>query len=166
MANIIIRIKQEERRRRIQKYPQHNYPFRHRQIRHPILDQNIRTVPDDDTPKTKSTTTPDGIVPPKTKIPKPYASHRDWDAIEKDVENEIANETPVGDAAMNQLFQQIYANADDDTKRAMIKSYQTSGGTVLSTNWNEVAQKDYEHQDRIAPDGQEWKTWEGKKLTK
>lgn len=25
----------------------------------------------------------------------------------------------------------------------MIKSYQTSGGTVLSTNWKEVAERDY-----------------------
>ena len=109
--------------------------------------------------------TNDGTTRSKTKIPQPYASHRDWDAIGKDVEQEIAKETPVGDEAMNQLFQQIYANADEDTKRAMIKSYQTSGGTVLSTNWNEVAQKDYE-QDRTAPEGQEWKTWEGDKLSK
>ena len=29
----------------------------------------------------------------------------------------------------------------------MIKSFQTSGGTVLSTNWNEVKEKDYEGKD-------------------
>ena len=121
-------------------------------------------VPDIET-NAEDTTTMKETGRTKTKIPNPYASHRDWDAIEKDVEEEIANEKPVGDAAMNQLFQQIYANADEDTKRAMIKSYQTSGGTVLSTNWNEVAKKDYE-QERTAPDGQEWKTWEGKSLPK
>jgi len=47
--------------------------------------------------------------------------------------------------------------------RAMNKSFQTSGGTVLSTNWNEVAVKDYEN-ERQAPTGMEWKTWEGDKL--
>ena len=41
----------------------------------------------------------------------------------------------------------------------MIKSFQTSGGTVLSTNWNEVKDKDYEGKDRPeAPQGQEWAT--------
>jgi tetratricopeptide (TPR) repeat protein len=94
-------------------------------------------------------------------IPKPYASQKNWDQIEKELDAE--QEPPVGDEAMNRLFQQIYANANEDTRRAMIKSYQTSGGTVLSTNWEEVAGKDYE-KERIAPEGQEWKTWEGRKL--
>ena len=29
-----------------------------------------------------------------------------------------------------------------------MKSYQTSGGTVLSTNWDEVENKDYQGKDR------------------
>ena len=94
---------------------------------------------------------------------RPYASHKDWDSIEKDIEQEEAKETPQGDDAMNKLFQQIYQGADEDTRRAMIKSYQTSGGTVLSTNWNEVQEKDYE-KERTAPKGMEWKNWEGDKL--
>jgi hypothetical protein len=39
----------------------------------------------------------------------------------------------------------------------MIKSMQTSGGTVLSTNWSEVKEKDYEGKDRVTADGMEWK---------
>jgi suppressor of G2 allele of SKP1 len=99
----------------------------------------------------------------KSSVPTPYATHRDWEQIEKDIDTEMQQETPVGDEAMNQLFQQIYANSSDDTRRAMIKSYQTSGGTVLSTNWEEVKEKDYE-KERTAPEGQEWKTWDGRKV--
>jgi suppressor of G2 allele of SKP1 len=104
-----------------------------------------------------------GVPLPKP-IPRPYASHRDWDAIERDLKNQEAQEKPEGEEAMNALFRQIYAKADEDTRRAMIKSYQTSGGTVLSTNWNEVKEKDYE-KEREAPKGMEWKTWEGDKVT-
>ncbi|CAB9496377.1 Protein SGT1 homolog [Seminavis robusta] len=94
---------------------------------------------------------------------RPYASHKDWDQIEKELTDQEKSEKPEGDEAMNKLFQQIYATADDETRRAMVKSYQTSGGTVLSTNWNEVKEKDYE-KERTAPKGMEWKNWEGDKL--
>ena len=105
-------------------------------------------------------TTPRHVDPKKTR---PYASHRDWDAIERDLEQQEKKEKPEGDEALNALFKQIYGNADEDTRRAMIKSYQTSGGTVLSTNWDEVSKKNYE-EERTAPSGMEWKTWEGNKL--
>ena len=94
---------------------------------------------------------------------RPYSSTKDWNQIEQTLKQDEDNEQPQGDEAMNKLFQQIYANADPDTRRAMIKSYQTSGGTCLSTNWKEVEKKDYE-KERTAPQGQEWRTWEGDKL--
>ena len=93
--------------------------------------------------------------------PSAYASKKNWDAIEKDLAK--ADDKPEGEEALNKLFQDIYKNANEDTRRAMIKSMQTSGGTVLSTNWNEVAKKDYE-KERPAPKGMQWKSWEGEKL--
>ncbi|KAJ9368223.1 hypothetical protein DTO282F9_8444 [Paecilomyces variotii] len=36
------------------------------------------------------------------------------------------------------FFKKLYANADPDTRRAMVKSYYESQGTALSTNWSEV----------------------------
>jgi hypothetical protein len=38
------------------------------------------------------------------------------------------------------FFKKLYANADPDTRRAMVKSYVESQGTSLSTNWKEVGQ--------------------------
>lgn len=36
------------------------------------------------------------------------------------------------------FFKKLYASADPDTRRAMVKSYVESQGTSLSTNWSEV----------------------------
>ena len=43
-----------------------------------------------------------------------------------------------GDKQLNELFQKLYADATDEQRRAMVKSYQESNGTALSTDWNEV----------------------------
>lgn len=37
------------------------------------------------------------------------------------------------------FFKKLYAGADPDTQRAMMKSYVESQGTSLSTNWDEVS---------------------------
>lgn len=61
---------------------------------------------------------------------------KNWDALAQDTEEDKAKAE--GDDAINSLFQKIYRDADEDTRRAMIKSFQESNGTSLSTNWSEV----------------------------
>lgn len=99
----------------------------------------------------------------RVKRPKAYSSQRDWDQVESSISKELEAEKPEGDEALNALFRQIYKDADPETKMAMKKSFQTSGGTVLSTNWKEVKEKNYE-EERQAPKGMEWRNWDGQKL--
>ncbi|KAJ4954591.1 hypothetical protein NE237_011374 [Protea cynaroides] len=81
----------------------------------------------------------------------------DWDKIEAEVKKEEKEEKLEGDAALNKLFRDIYQDADEDTRRAMRKSFVESNGTVLSTNWKEVGGKKVEGSP---PEGMELKKWE------
>lgn len=107
---------------------------------------------------------PDCVVNPIT-VPVPTGCEqntvntksRNWDKFVRDVTEMEKNEKPEGDAALNHLFQQIYADGSDDVKRAMVKSFYESGGTVLSTNWSEVGEKAVEVKP---PSGMEYKQWE------
>ena len=87
----------------------------------------------------------------------PSAKGKNWDRIAVDIEKELENDKPEGEAALNDMFQKIYANADDSTKRAMNKSFQESGGTVLSTNWQDIGKQKTEIKP---PDGMEYKKWD------
>lgn len=87
----------------------------------------------------------------------PSSKKKDWSQVDHEIEKELKAEKPQGDEALMSLFRQIYENGNESTRRAMIKSFQTSSGTVLSTNWDEVAAKDYEGKDRPSPpEGQSW----------
>ncbi|VDN96662.1 unnamed protein product [Rodentolepis nana] len=77
-------------------------------------------------------------------------STRNWDAVAKE-----ADEIEEGDP-LNNLFQKIYSEADENTRRAMMKSFVESNGTVLSTNWDEVGKGKVEMKP---PDGMEFKEY-------
>jgi len=81
---------------------------------------------------------------------------KSWDKVENDVVAESKAEKPEGEAALQDLFQTLYRDASDETKRAMNKSFQESGGTVLSTNWDEIGSKKTEIQP---PEGMEAKSY-------
>lgn len=57
---------------------------------------------------------------------------------------------------MNGFFKKLYKDADPDTRRAMMKSYQESNGTALSTNWADVSKGPVE---TSPPEGLEAKKW-------
>ncbi|XP_039116174.1 protein SGT1 homolog [Dioscorea cayenensis subsp. rotundata] len=80
-----------------------------------------------------------------------------WDKLEAEVKKQEKDEKLEGDAALNKLFRDIYRDGDEDMRRAMMKSFVESNGTVLSTNWKDVGTKKVEGSP---PDGMELKKWE------
>ncbi|KAF2673553.1 SGS-domain-containing protein [Microthyrium microscopicum] len=94
-------------------------------------------------------------VPEKSSAPAYPTSSRtgpkNWDKLA----DEIGDDATGGDD-VNNFFQSLYKGADPDTQRAMMKSYQESNGTVLSTNWSEVGKGQVE---TAPPDGMVAKKW-------
>lgn len=90
----------------------------------------------------------------KPNYPSSSKKTKDWDKLAKEVDAE--EEKLEGDAALNKLFRDVYANGNDETRKAMNKSFVESGGTTLSTNWSEVGSKKL---DIKPPDGMEWKKY-------
>jgi len=77
----------------------------------------------------------------------------DWDNVVK----EIAEDKAEGEEALNKVFQDIFGNGTDEQKKAMIKSFTESGGTVLSTNWDEVGKAKVKGSP---PKGMEMHSWD------
>lgn len=79
----------------------------------------------------------------------------DWDKISKELEK--TDDKEEGEQAVNALFRKIYEGASEEQRRAMNKSFSESGGTVLSTNWDEVGKDKVEVKP---PDGCEFRKWD------
>lgn len=93
-------------------------------------------------------------------LPAAYSGNlgrRDWAAV--DAEAAAAEAEALDKGGAEAFLRDLYQRAGDDTKRAMQKSFQTSGGTVLSTNWQEVSETDYS-KDIKPPDGMVYKKWD------
>lgn len=97
--------------------------------------------------------------PPRTYPTSHAKGPKDWSALEREVkEMESKGELDEGDP-LNSFFQKIFSQGDEDTRRAMMKSFVESNGTVLSTNWTEVGTKKVEC---TPPDGMEVRKWNDK----
>ncbi|EFA77490.1 TPR repeat-containing protein [Heterostelium album PN500] len=84
----------------------------------------------------------------------PYQTNKNWDKID-------AGEDKEGDP-LNRVFQDIFSKGSEEQQRAMMKSFVESGGTVLSTNWEDVAKKTVKG---APPKGMEVRSWaDGEKV--
>ncbi|CAF9937154.1 hypothetical protein IMSHALPRED_011035 [Imshaugia aleurites] len=92
----------------------------------------------------------DKVVNDLSKKPK-----KDAKEGEEDPSEDAGIEDEEGDPTTN-FFKMLYKGADPDTQKAMMKSYQESNGTALSTNWADVSKGKVE---TSPPDGMEAKKW-------
>ncbi|CAO2647344.1 Nn.00g082660.m01.CDS01 [Neocucurbitaria sp. VM-36] len=63
---------------------------------------------------------------------------KNWDKLALD---EIDDKDEIDGDETSHFFKKLYKDASADQQRAMMKSYQESGGTVLSTDWSNVGNK-------------------------
>lgn len=81
---------------------------------------------------------------------------QDWDKVDAEIKSmESSGDLDHGDP-LNNFFKKIFSQGDEDQRRAMMKSFVESNGTVLSTNWSEVGAKKVECSP---PESMEVKKW-------
>lgn len=76
------------------------------------------------------------------KVKAAMSSQKNWEDI---ADKELENDPEKPDDGPMALFRTLYKDADEDTQRAMMKSYQESGGKVLSTDWKDVGSRKVEY---------------------
>ncbi|KAL1304182.1 hypothetical protein AAFC00_000606 [Neodothiora populina] len=127
------------------------------------------------TAQTNSTTTSAGAQSTSTAAKGPAyptssrSGPKNWDKLAQELTTKEKSDDAKGDGLndddlddgeggdeVNKFFQKLYAGADPDTRRAMMKSFSESNGTALSTNWEDVKKKKME---TTPPDGMEARKW-------
>jgi suppressor of G2 allele of SKP1 len=63
---------------------------------------------------------------------------KNWDKLAKE---DLGEEDDLEGDETTRFFKTLYKGAGEEQQRAMMKSYQESGGTVLSTDWSSVGSK-------------------------
>ncbi|KAF8281583.1 putative Suppressor of G2 allele of SKP1 [Trypanosoma cruzi] len=99
------------------------------------VEHDAHTVPDLAAPAPVATAS---LPASAEQLKYPNSRGKDWSSVKIDDEDV----KPEGDQALNALFQQIYRNGTDEQRRAMMKSFLESNGTVLSTNWEDVGKRE------------------------
>ncbi len=56
-----------------------------------------------------------------------------WDKLEAEVKKEEKEEKLDGEQALQKLFRDIYGSSDEDTRRAMNKSFQARGASYTTS---------------------------------
>ena len=74
----------------------------------------------------------------KNSLSYPSSSNKkiDWSKFDIDDEKEEEQQDP------DAFFKKLYENADEDARRAMMKSFMESNGTSLSTDWKDVGSRE------------------------
>ncbi|CAD6594168.1 MAG: hypothetical protein ASARMPREDX12_008362 [Alectoria sarmentosa] len=111
-------------------------------------------------------TNPGPVYPTSSK-----SGPKDWDKLANDLSKKPKTDAKEGEEGASEkapfeeedgdpttnFFKMLYKGADPDTQKAMMKSYQESNGTALSTNWADVSKGKVE---TTPPDGMEAKKWD------
>ncbi|KAL3706412.1 Cochaperone protein [Talaromyces marneffei ATCC 18224] len=105
----------------------------------PIISDSANTITVNSTATVPTTQTP-AQVNNNNKDEKKKET-KDADA-EDDDDDAASVDSDIGSGdAVDSFFKKLYAGADPDTRRAMMKSFYESQGTALSTNWDEVGKE-------------------------
>lgn len=99
-----------------------------------------------------STNETDEIKNPALTYPSSSRKAVNWDKFN-------VNDDEEEEKTEHSFFENLYKDVDDDTKRAMMKSYVQSNGTVLTTNWADAKDKEFE---TSPPEGMQATNWNQK----